>query len=38
MSFKIQLEAALRVWQVWLRHRHLTPSMRLPVPDQQPVA
>lgn len=31
MSFKIQVEAALRVWQVWWRHRHLRPSMRLPV-------
>lgn len=30
MSFKVQLEAALRVWQVWWRHRHLTPAMRLP--------
>jgi dolichol-phosphate mannosyltransferase len=29
MSFKIQLEAALRVWQVWVRHRHLKPSMRI---------
>lgn len=31
MSFKVQLEAALRVWQVWQRHRQLDPSMRLPV-------
>lgn len=29
MSLKIQIEAALRVWQVFMRHRHLTPSMRL---------
>jgi len=29
MSFKVQSEAALRVWQVWLRHRHLTPNERL---------
>jgi dolichol-phosphate mannosyltransferase len=29
MSFKIQFEAALRVWQVWMRHRHLKPSMRV---------
>jgi dolichol-phosphate mannosyltransferase len=29
MSFKIQFEAALRVWQVWARHRHLKPSMRV---------
>ena len=29
MSFKIQFEAALRVWQVWVRHRHLRPSMRV---------
>ncbi|HML23574.1 MAG TPA: polyprenol monophosphomannose synthase [Aggregatilinea sp.] len=28
MSFRVQSEAALRVWQVWGRHRHLTPSMR----------
>lgn len=31
MSFKVQLEAAMRVWQVWWRHRHLTPSDRLPI-------
>jgi dolichol-phosphate mannosyltransferase len=31
MSFKVQMEAALRVWQVWWRHRRLKPSMRLPV-------
>jgi dolichol-phosphate mannosyltransferase len=35
MSFKVQSEAALRVWQVWWRHRHLTPSMRLPIPDKE---
>jgi dolichol-phosphate mannosyltransferase len=29
MSLKIQIEAALRVWQVFMRHRHLKPSMRL---------
>lgn len=23
MSFQIQMEAALRVWQIWLTHRHL---------------
>jgi dolichol-phosphate mannosyltransferase len=28
MSFRIQIEAALRVWQVWARHRHLKPAMR----------
>ena len=28
MSIPIKVEAALRVWQVWWRHRHLTPSMR----------
>ncbi len=28
MSFRIQLEAALRVWHVLLTHRHLTPSDR----------
>ncbi len=28
MSFLIQREAALRVWQVWWRHRHLTPHHR----------
>ncbi|RPJ00133.1 MAG: polyprenol monophosphomannose synthase, partial [Chloroflexi bacterium] len=32
MSFKIQFEAAMRVWQVWMRHRHLKPSMRLTTP------
>jgi dolichol-phosphate mannosyltransferase len=34
MSFKVQLEAALRVWQVRMRHRDLKPSMRLPVSEQ----
>jgi dolichol-phosphate mannosyltransferase len=29
MSLKVQIEAALRVWQVFMRHRHLNPSMRL---------
>jgi hypothetical protein len=23
MSLQIQVEAALRVWQIWLTHRHL---------------
>ncbi|MBN1679532.1 MAG: polyprenol monophosphomannose synthase [Anaerolineae bacterium] len=32
MSFRVQSEAALRVWQVWWRHRHLKPSMRRTVP------
>ncbi len=32
MSFRIQFEAAMRVWQVWMRHRHLKPSMRLTTP------
>jgi len=32
MSFKVQSEAALRVWQVWWRHRHLKPSMRKSLP------
>ena len=31
MSFRIQVEAALRVWQVLMMHRHLTPESRLPV-------
>lgn len=34
MSFRVQVEAALRVWQVWLRHRHLTPADRLTIPDR----
>ena len=29
MSLQIQLEAALRVWQVRVMHRHLTPAHRL---------
>jgi dolichol-phosphate mannosyltransferase len=29
MSLQIQLEAALRVWQVLVTHRHLTPADRL---------
>jgi dolichol-phosphate mannosyltransferase len=29
MSFQIQIEAAFRVWQVLLTHRHLTPADRL---------
>lgn len=28
MSFRIQIEAALRVWQVLITHRHLTPDDR----------
>ena len=28
MSFRIQIEAALRVWQVLMMHRHLTPQSR----------
>jgi dolichol-phosphate mannosyltransferase len=28
MSSKVALEAAMRVWQILFRHRHLTPSMR----------
>lgn len=35
MSFKVQSEAALRVWQVWRRHRHLTPADRLPLPAER---
>jgi dolichol-phosphate mannosyltransferase len=31
MSFRIQVEAALRVWQVLLMHRHLTPQDRSPL-------
>jgi dolichol-phosphate mannosyltransferase len=33
MSFKIQLEASLRVWQVLFTHRKLNPSQRLHPPD-----
>jgi dolichol-phosphate mannosyltransferase len=29
MTLRIQLEAAVRVWQVLLAHRHLTPAHRL---------
>lgn len=32
MSFRVQSEAALRVWQVWMRHRHLKPSDRKTTP------
>lgn len=32
MDLKIQVEAALRVWQVLFRHRHLKPSDREAVP------
>jgi dolichol-phosphate mannosyltransferase len=32
MSFRIQVEAALRVWQVLWLHRHLKPSDRLDIP------
>ncbi len=32
MSFRVQSEAALRVWQVWMRHRHLKPSDRRTTP------
>ena len=32
MSFRIQVEAALRVWQVLWLHHHLTPSDRLDIP------
>lgn len=28
MNIRIQIEAAMRVWQVWARHRTLTPSQR----------
>jgi dolichol-phosphate mannosyltransferase len=29
MGLKVQIEAALRVFQVWLRHHHLTPADRV---------
>ncbi len=29
MDLGVQLEAALRVWQIWWRHRHLAPTDRL---------
>jgi len=32
MSLRVQIEAALRVWQVWWRHRELKPSMRMNTP------
>jgi dolichol-phosphate mannosyltransferase len=28
MDMRIQMEAAVRVWQIWWRHRKLDPSMR----------
>lgn len=28
MSTRVKVEAALRVWEVWFRHHHLTPAMR----------
>lgn len=34
MSFRIQLEAAFRVWQVLLRHRNLTEADRRPIPAE----
>lgn len=33
MSIPVKIEAALRVWDIRVRHRHLTPSHRLPVPE-----
>jgi dolichol-phosphate mannosyltransferase len=33
MSFRIQAEAALRVWQVLWIHRHLTPDQRVRLPE-----
>lgn len=38
MSLRIQIEAALRVWQVMAMHRHLTPARRRPLPDSAPGA
>ncbi|NDJ75555.1 MAG: polyprenol monophosphomannose synthase [Chloroflexi bacterium] len=35
MSLRVQLEAALRVWQVWWRHRALKPSMRMQPSDTE---
>ncbi len=29
MSIPVKIEAALRVWEVWIRHHHLRPSDRL---------
>lgn len=37
MSLRIQIEAALRVWQVWWRHRRLTPQMRRRTAYHEPV-
>jgi dolichol-phosphate mannosyltransferase len=34
MDIRIQMEAALRVWQVLWRHRHLTPADRIPLPAE----
>lgn len=31
MTMGVKLEAAWRTWEVWWRHRHLTPAMRYPV-------
>ncbi len=33
MSFRVQSEAALRVWQVLWRHRKLNPTMRVPLSE-----
>ncbi len=33
LDWRVNREAALRVWEVWWRHRRLTPADRLPVPD-----
>lgn len=33
MSMRVKIESALRVWDILLRHRHLTPADRIP-PDQ----
>lgn len=32
MTLSVKLEAAWRTWEVWWRHRHLTPAARTPVP------
>ncbi len=32
MDMRIQLEAAVRVWQIWSRHHRLNPSMRRTTP------
>jgi dolichol-phosphate mannosyltransferase len=34
MSLRVQIEAALRVWQVWARHRQIKPSMRQTTTEQ----